>query len=371
MNTGRTIRKVLFITMWVVIGGGMLFLLIAAIGKQKKDHCRDYSINIKAAKNNFFIDETDVVKLLKKAANGEVKGQKRSSLNLLVIEQQLEKNVWIKDAELYFDNRNVLHVSVEEREPVARIFTVTGKSFYIDAIEERMPLSDKLSARVPVFTGFPEKIISKRDSTLLHDVRSAAKFILENPFWMSQVAQIDITSDRNFEMTPVVGNHTVLLGDGENMAQKFHRLFVFYKNVLSQTGFDKYKAINVQYAGQVIGVKNNTGSKNDTAQLRLNVERLLRQAREVQNDSLIAAREIKEQKTIQADLTIAATEKTATGDNNKEPKAESFTNPVLVTSPVPMKPFLNGKTEEKANEEPKPVDEKKVPKAVMPKKGEQ
>ena len=72
---------------------------------------------------------------------------------------------------------------------------------------------------------------------------------------MAQVAQIDITPERNFEMIPVVGNHTVILGDGENMEQKFHRLFVFYKNVLSQTGFDKYKAINVQYAGQVVGVK--------------------------------------------------------------------------------------------------------------------
>ena len=30
-----------------VIGGGMLTLLIAAIGKQKRDHCKDYTISIK------------------------------------------------------------------------------------------------------------------------------------------------------------------------------------------------------------------------------------------------------------------------------------------------------------------------------------
>ena len=253
-----------------------------------------------------------------------------------------------------FRYHNVLHVSVTEREPIARIFTLTGKSFYVDDSGKMMPLSDKLSARVPVFTGFPGKVISKRDSLLLNDVRSTAVLILHDPFWMSQVSQIDITSERTFEMIPVVGNHTVLLGDGANMQQKFHRLFVFYKNVLSQTGFDKYKAINVQYAGQVIGVKNNY-SKSDTARFRLNVEKLLQQAREMQNDSLIAAREIREQKSIKADPAIAATDKSADGTGKIEPKAENLTNPILVTNPVSMKQF----SDEKKAEQPKAVMKKR------------
>jgi cell division protein FtsQ len=350
VNTGKIIRKILFVTLWVTIGGGMLTLLIAAIGKQKRDLCKDYSIRIKGTQKNLFVDEKAIVKILELAGKGKIRGQKRSTFNLLEIEKLLKNNVWIKGAELYFDNHNVLHVSVTEREPIARVFTTTGKSFYVDDSGKVMPLSDRLSARVPVFTGFPAKIISKRDSVLLNSVRSTASFILHDPFWMSQVSQIDITSERDFEMIPVVGNHTVLLGDGENMQQKFHRLFVFYKDVLSQTGFDKYNAINVQYGGQVIGVKNNY-SKSDTAQLRKNVEKLLQQAREMQNDSLIAARALKEQKAIKVDPAIAATEKPADGTDKNEPKAESFTNPVLVTNPVPMKSF----SKENDREKPKAV----------------
>jgi cell division protein FtsQ len=364
VNTGKAIRKILFVAVWVAIGGGMLTLLIAAIGKQKRDHCKDYTISIKGVENNFFVDQKDVLKLLKTAAKGDVKGQKKSSLNLQQMEQLLEKNVWIKDAELYFDNQEMLHVSVREREPVARIFTVTGKSYYIDHEEKRMPLLDKLSAKVPVFTGFPEKVLGKRDSVLLHDVKNTASFILNDPFWMAQVAQVDITADRNFEMIPVVGNHTVILGSGENIEQKFHRLFIFYKDVLSKTGFDKYKAINVQYAGQVVGVKDN-GGKNDTAQLRLNVEKLLRQAREMQNDSVIAARSVKEQKVMQVDPLIAATEEDTPEDNTIIEQARSLTNPVLVTSPVSMKPFLETRPNKKTNKNTKPVKEKKEPKAVM------
>jgi len=354
VNTGKIIKKVLFAAMWVVIGGGMLTLLIAAIGKQNKELCKDYSIKIKGAQKNFFVDKKAIAKIIEFAGNGKIKGQKKSVFNLLEVERLLENNVWIKDAEVYFDNRDVLHVSVMEREPVARIFTTTGGSFYIDETEKIMPLSDRVSARVPVFTGFPAKVISKRDSALLKDVQVTASFILHDPFWMSQVSQVDITPARNFEMIPVVGNHVVLLGEGDNMKQKFHRLFVFYKNVLSQAGFEKYKAINVQYAGQVIGVKSNT-EKSDTAQLRLNVEKLLQQAREMQNDSLIAAREIKEQQAIKVDPGIAATEKIAAGNDKKEAEAGNFTNPVLVTSPVPMKPFSV---------------EKEKPKAVMPKRSQ-
>ncbi len=85
----------------------------------------------------------------------------------------LEHNTWINEAELYFDNKDVLHVTVTEKEPVARIFTATGNSFYIDSIGRKMPLSDKLSARVPVFTGFPEKkVLSAADSVLLNEVRA-------------------------------------------------------------------------------------------------------------------------------------------------------------------------------------------------------
>lgn len=356
MDTRRVIRKLLFVAMWIVIGGGMLTLLIAAIGRQKKEQCTDYAIRIKGADKNLFVDEKSIEKILLSEGNGKIKGQKRSTFNLLKIEQLLKNNVWIKNAEVYFDNQDVLHVTVTEREPVARIFTIAGKSFYIDDTETMMPLSDKQSAKVPVFTGFPGKVISKRDSTLVTEVKSMADFILHDPFWMAEVSQVDITSERNFEMIPVVGNHTVMLGDGNHVEQKFHRLFVFYKNVLSRTGFEKYKMINVQYAGQVIGVRNNY-SRGDTAQLRQNVQRLLQQAREMQNDSLTAARELKEQKAIKVDPAIAATEKIAAGEY-KEPNVESFTNPVLVTNPVPMK-FSNSK---------KPTGSKGQPKAVMPPK---
>jgi cell division protein FtsQ len=288
MNTKQIIQKIVFITLTLVACSGLVILLVAAIGKKNKEHCRDYIITIKGAQSNQFIDVKDVMKLVTTVTYGRIKGQPISSFNLRKLEQLLKDNVWIKDAELYFDNQDVLHISVLEREPIARIFTTSGKSFYIDSSKKQMPLSDKLSARVPVFTNFPErKMMGKRDSALLNDVRKTASFIMNDPFWMAQVEQIDISECGyncwSFEMVPTIGDHIVRLGNGDDIDKKFHRLFVFYQQVMSQTGFDRYSVVDVQYAGQVIGstVKMN---KVDSLQLKLNVQKLLKESQELQND---------------------------------------------------------------------------------------
>ena len=367
MNAKTTIRKFLFIAMWLCIGGGMFTLLLAAISNKNKGKCKDYRIVIKGAYNNFFIDKKDVEQLLMNSIKGDIKERPVTSFNLHELEQKLEQNKWIEEAQLYFDNQEVLHVTVIEKEPVARIFTKEGDSFYIDRLGRKLPLSDKMSARVPVFTNFPDKkILTSKDSLLLNDVRVTANFIVNDPFWMSQVAQIDITPERDFEMIPVVGNHLVKLGNGENIAEKFRRLLLFYKQVLSKTGFDKYKIINVQYKGQVVVSKFAGDPKIDSVQLRKNVEKLLQQARDAQNDTVIRAMQVTGKYIIDVDSASApATDLPVM--NNINPEKHNNPNPRLSISSPPV-PLRDGGGQA-VKPEPKETGNKK-PKAVMPKKNE-
>ncbi len=367
MNAKTTIRKILFITLWLAIGAGMLTLLLAAIGKKNRERCSDYSIIIKGTQNNFFVDEKDVQQILMEATNGKIRGQLLSLFNLHQMEQLLENNTWIKDAELYFDNQEVLHITVTESEPVARIFTISGNSFYIDSTGRKMPLSDKLSARVPVFTGFPDnKIVRSKDSALLNDVKKTAQFIFNDPFWMAQVAQVDITPDRNFEMIPVVGNHIVKLGDGEDIQEKFQRLFVFYKQVLSKTGFDAYKLINVQYKGQVIAMKENATAKIDSVQLRKNVEKLLKEAQEEQIEPVITTKPGIEKPAAQLEPGTIGMK--SSGTSTTDTTVTTANNNQRSNNPNAVKTTSVSKPGEKLKNDPGQVNEKKVPKAVMPKR---
>lgn len=374
MNAKSTIRKVLFVALWLCIGGAMFTLLMAAISKRNKGLCNDYSITIKGVRSNYFIDKKDVEQLLKKTTKGNIKGQLISDINLHELESMLESNTWISDAELYFDNKDVLHVAITEKEPIARVFSTDGNSFYIDKGGEKMPLSEKLSARVPVFTGFPEKKkLSAADSLLLRRVTAIANYIFTDSFWLAQVAQIDITPERNFEMMPVVGNHIVKMGEGENIDRQFNRLMIFYKQVLSKTGFDKYKIIDVQYTGQVVASRYAGNAKIDSVQLRRNVDRLLQQSREAESDTVVKVLPVIQPILTDDDMSNAFIEeaKTISVKPENKPVDPNPSKSSSVSKPVEKK---DAKPVEKKEEKKKPVKAtkpeppEKKPKAVMPPK---
>lgn len=346
----------------------MFTLLMAAISKKNKGQCKDYSIIIKGADNNQFVDKGDVEQLLMKATMGNIKGVQVSSFKLGELEQMLEQNKWISDAKLYFDNHDVLHISITEKGPVARVFTTNNNSFYIDSTGNKMPLSDKIIARVTVFTGFPDrKVLTAKDSMLLNDVRIMANYINNDPFWMAQVAQMDIVADKTFEMIPLVGNHVVKLGNAENIDQKFRRLMIFYQQVLSKTGFDKYKVIDVQYKGQVVVSRYAGDPKVDSVQLRKNIEKLLKQSIEAQNDAVVKTMLI-------ADKYKIDTVDTDLPKDSENPEQKMNPNPGLSISTPAISDKDGGQAEKKVStasvrKTNKPrKEEKKQPKAVMPKK---
>jgi cell division protein FtsQ len=238
---------------WILVGTGTLVLLVAAMQKKSEKFCSDVQIEIAGATEHVFVDEKDIKDILK--GKGSFTGVSMMRVDLRNIEEELEKDPWIKNAELFFDNKQVLQVRITEREPVARIFTVMGNSFYLDSSGKVLPLSEKLSARVPVFTGFPfGKKLSGPDSALLKDVIKLSNYIYADSFWNAQIAQVEINANE-FDMVPVIGNHVIKFGDVTDMDKKFKKLFSFYKNVSTRVGFDKYETINLMYDGQIVATR--------------------------------------------------------------------------------------------------------------------
>lgn len=323
MNAKKTIQKFLIALVWIAAASGLLVLLVAAIGKQNHQTCRGYTILLKGEKDQLFINEKEIFQLVKTAANGDIKGKQISRLNIKRMETLLEANKWILDAELYFDNQNILQIAVSERVPVARLFTESGHSFYLDSTGTRIPLSAHYTARVPVFTGFPEsKKASKADSILISQIKEAAIFINNHPFWNVQVSQIHITPEKFFEMIPVIGNHIVLLGEGVDLENKFQRLFVYYKQVAVKRGFDSYETLNVQFDGQVIGTRKGAGlPANVLVQQRKKAMQSMQSAyndKEILKEAVSQSNKPVQEKKINQTSPKVNTEKPV---NKKEPKA--------------------------------------------------
>jgi cell division protein FtsQ len=85
-----------------------------------------------------------------------------------------------------------------------------------------------------------------------------AKHIAADSFFSAQITQIDITTDRKFELTPLIGDHIVRFGEATDIDNKFSRLNAFYRSAWLQHGINTYETIDVQYKNQVVGIKQGT-----------------------------------------------------------------------------------------------------------------
>jgi cell division protein FtsQ len=376
LNSKKTIRKIVRLGILILAAGGMSTLLIAANRKDQGHNCKDVAVTIRGVSENLYIDKSDILSRIKAVAKGSLINKPVTEVNLAALEQNLEKHLWIKDAELYFDSRDVLHVIVSEREPVARVFTTAGNSFYIDSSGQKLPLLDKVSVRVPVITNFTANTkLNAADSAQIADVKTIAQFINANEFWNAQIAQVDIMPSNTYELIPVVGNHTIRIGNAENLQEKFDRLMLFYKQVLSKVGIDKYGVVDVQYNGQVIGVNGNGTSAIDSIQLEKNIKDLMERSKLLAAEDSIAA--IKAAEAF-ADTTnkqpVVETPKdempvVAKTTVEAKPKEAAKSKPAAVKpNPTPsVKPVVS-KSGEKPKPKPVSKDQKQKPKAVMPKK---
>lgn len=248
-------KKRLIQAVWILFGIGSIVLFGAAMQKKNQKNCAGVQVEIAGAAQNMFLDEKEIMQILNRSK--PLVGASIGKTNLRALENRIENNSWIQNAEMYFDNRQVLQVKIVERQPVARVFLIDGGSFYVDSACLRLPLSDKISARVPVFTGFPsnKSVLAKPDSALLEGVVKLASFIGADSFWMAQIVQVNINHQANFELIPLIGDQLILLGDADNLNQKFNRLAAFYQQALLQQGISTYEKLDIRFDNQVVAIK--------------------------------------------------------------------------------------------------------------------
>jgi cell division protein FtsQ len=366
------IKSILVITLWTMFGTGTIVLLVAAMQKKDAQRCRGIEINIKGVNNNFFVDKKDVLNSIREIEKEDPIGKATGSFNLRRMESELEKNVWIKTAQLFFDNNEILKVNINEREPVARVFTTSGTTFYIDDDLAMLPLSEKFSARLPVFTNFPsdKKVLAKPDSSLLMDIKRVSLALQEDSFCMAMIEQVDITADRIFEMIPKIGNQLIVFGNAADASEKFSRLKLFYKEIMVKAGWNAYSVINVQYKNQVVAKKKDAAdvtadSLRALQMMQLIVERAEKQA----NDSLQSIQQDNDRNTVDSSMiqqSIEREESAQPSNTYEEPKPqeEQSNQPALRSTPAADN--IKGRNV-KAVRDPKTIDKPK-PKAVMQKR---
>lgn len=344
MAAKRKIYRVLLTTLWVSLSIGIIVLLVAAVSKEHKQKCTGLDISIKGVNNNFFVDKSDILAAINQYIDGSPVGQPMSLLDLKSLEADLSKNIWIRKCQLFFDNNAMLHVNISEREPVARVFTSNGNSFYIDSSLAMLPLSDKLSARLPVFTNFPsdKKVLLRKDSALLREVHEVATLIHQDEFLMALIDQIDITADRTFEMIPKLGNNIIAFGNAENAAAKFNKLKLFYKEVMVKSGWNKYSVVDVQYKSQVVARRKDAKEiATDSLKTIQLMQLIAENAERMASDSMQVMMQDNENNTTNESMILQSVERDDPDSNlhtlNLKPQGIPVTGNAVLPNSQPMK----------------------------------
>lgn len=231
-----------------------------------EETCSDVVIDITDEKSYGFISEGDVSDLLNREFNTPI-SQKVKDIHTYDIEKRLRKHEAVKEAEVYITIDGKLVIRLWQRRPIIRVFS-KGGSFYIDEFGEVMPVMQKFTAHVPVASGnidIPFKEIHKMqrlgqgenkiDTSLYNDLFKLAQFIDSRQLWRAQIEQVYVDKDSEVELIPRVGNHTIVLGEVQDLEEKFEKLMLFYNKGLNKTGWNEFRKINLKFKDQVVCTK--------------------------------------------------------------------------------------------------------------------
>lgn len=235
----------------------MVVLIFIAFTERKHEEfaIRDISVKIENGVNNHFLDESDVLGLMRVDVQN-LRGARTSDINLKAIENKIKKDPFIKEVDLYTDLKGNLIASVELRRPVARIVRADGPDGYIAEDGTIMPVSEKFTARVLLVSGpYVRKLLEQPNISESQDGAQLLNLIhvlRDDEFWNAQIAQMDIDARGRLTLFPQVGDERIEFGKPDNERAKLRKLRIFYKEILPKAGWNKYRRVNLQYEGQIV-----------------------------------------------------------------------------------------------------------------------
>ncbi len=250
-------RNILIGLAWLISLGGLVTLMSFIEIKKAGVVCKDVKIYIPG--NQYFIDKQQIENILRFSSNTLI-GRRLDNINLHDLETKLKANPFVQFAKVYADMNGIIWIEVSQRHPILRIMNQYDQDFYVDENGLKLPLSDNFTANVLAANGYIEEMFSGKVDTLktqlAKDVFKTVDFIHRDSLWSAQIAQVYVNQNHEIELIPRVGNQRILLGNADSLDVKFHNLLMFYKQALPQVGWNAYKAINIKYANQIIGIKN-------------------------------------------------------------------------------------------------------------------
>lgn len=223
----------------------LLFVITVVLGvaMHQRNQKRSVTLQHVSWEENrpIWMPKDSVNKLLTLALRDSVSAFK-SGLNLRNIEQTLNQNAWVEDAQSYVSIDGGLGVHVTTKIPVVRI--QSDSNYYVDNHGEPFPLSPFKSVQVPFVYGNPT--VEQRHA-LIDVVRQMSK----DAFMTDHIVAYEWVSD-GLIVEPRDQEYSIVLGTVDQLHDKIQNYKAFYAKMQDSTLLKTYKTVNLSFHGQVV-----------------------------------------------------------------------------------------------------------------------
>jgi cell division protein FtsQ len=204
--------------------------------------------------SSFLIEEEDVLVELDRGLGYQIIGQSFKTIDLGRIESLLEKNPFVKDAEVYIDGRNELGIKIVQRKPIVRVISNRGEQYYLDEEGNKLPLSKHFAINIVTATGdypsFSPEFLTGENS--LHDLFDLCTELEKEHFLKSMIVQVHVNLKKEFTLVPMIGDQKIIFGEFDDSMKKWKKLKVFYKEAMPFVGWRKYRNLDLRFRNQIV-----------------------------------------------------------------------------------------------------------------------
>lgn len=193
---------------------------------------------------NLYVTQEAVNKLLV-LNNITVTNVDKETLDLNRVEKVLNNHPMIENAEVFLTMNGILKTKISQRRPIGRI--LGNKTYYVDRLGTKMPLSPYYTARVPILIGVAEKDIN--------EVYTLLKYISEDQFLTEHITSITRLNKGLYQLEVRQMDFSLFFGKIERVGDKFNNFKAFYKKAIKDDLLNTYKMVDLQFGNQVVCTK--------------------------------------------------------------------------------------------------------------------
>ena len=256
-------KKVIHISIWLTLFGGIVLLLSFAVKDQNHVICTGLNFNFTDKGTNGFINEDDVRRIIVKQYDS-LSGQLLNSINTSSISKTLGENPYIKNVHVFKSLNGEIQIDIERHKALVRIINKNNKSFYLSEDGAVLPFSKSYTPFVMLASGnisedyssikaanYGNGYASASDQNILSSVHLLSKVLKQHEHLNEFIEQIYVNKQGELELVPSDGDHYIIVGDVDALQQKLNNLMAFYREGLPQME-DDFTSINLKFTNQVV-----------------------------------------------------------------------------------------------------------------------